>query len=47
LHESSIREPIAGQGYEAMVVAASAAVAELSRQIAAELSGRCVTAHGK
>jgi uncharacterized lipoprotein YmbA len=47
LHESSIRTPMAGEGYEAMVVAASAAVAELSRQIAAELSGRCATAHGK
>jgi len=47
LHESSIRTPMTGEGYEAMVAAASAAVAELSRQIATELSGRCVTAHGK
>ena len=41
LRESAIREPIAGGGYEAMVAAASAAVAEISRQIAAELSGHC------
>jgi uncharacterized lipoprotein YmbA len=47
LHEAAIREPAAGEGFEAMVVAASAAVAELSRQIAAELSGHCATAHGK
>ena len=47
LRESSIRAPMAGEGYEAMVVAASAAVAELSRQIAAELSGRCALPQGK
>jgi uncharacterized lipoprotein YmbA len=47
LRESSIRTPMAGEGYEAMVVAASAAVAELSRQIAAELSGRCAVPQGK
>jgi uncharacterized lipoprotein YmbA len=45
LHESTIREPTAGEGYEAMVAAASAAVAELSRQIATELSGRCEKAN--
>jgi uncharacterized lipoprotein YmbA len=47
LHEAAIREPTAGQGYEAMVAAASAAVAELSRQIAAELSTRCGLAQQK
>jgi uncharacterized lipoprotein YmbA len=46
LRESSIRVPMAGEGYEALVVAASAAVAELSRQIAAELSGRCAVPKG-
>jgi uncharacterized protein len=47
LHQSSIREATAGDGYENMVVAASAAVAELSRQIATELSGRCAVSKGK
>lgn len=46
LHQSMIREPAAGEGYEAMVAASSAAVAELSRQIAAELSGRCGVSQG-
>jgi hypothetical protein len=41
LHDAVIREPVAGEGYETLVAAASAAVAELSRQIAAELSVRC------
>jgi len=47
LHKSLIREATAGEGYENMVVAASAAVAELSRQIAVELSGRCAVPKGK
>ena len=47
LHESLIRETATGEGYEAMVVAASEAVAELSRQIAAELSARCAVPTGK
>jgi uncharacterized lipoprotein YmbA len=47
LHQSLIREATAGEGYENMVVAASTAVAELSRQIAAELSGRCAVSKGK
>jgi hypothetical protein len=47
LHESLIREAATGEGYEAMVVAASEAVAELSRQIAAELSARCGVPPGK
>jgi uncharacterized lipoprotein YmbA len=47
LHQSLIREATAGEGYENMVVAASAAVAELSRQIATELSGRCDVSKGK
>ena len=47
LHESTLRVPTAGEGYEAMVVAASAVVAELSRRIATELSGRCAVPHGK
>jgi uncharacterized lipoprotein YmbA len=41
LRESTLRVPTTDGGYEAMVVAASTAVAELSRQIAVELSGRC------
>jgi uncharacterized lipoprotein YmbA len=41
LRNSTSRVPTAGEGYEPMVAAASEAVAELSRQIAAELSGRC------
>jgi uncharacterized lipoprotein YmbA len=44
---STVRVPTAGEGYEAMVVAASEAVAELSRQIAAELSARCAAPQGK
>jgi uncharacterized protein len=47
LHESLIREVTADEGYETMVAAASAAVAELSRQIAAGLSGRCTVPQGK
>jgi uncharacterized lipoprotein YmbA len=47
LHEAVIREPARGQGYEGMVAAASAAVAELSRQIASELSSRCGLAQEK
>jgi len=47
LHQSLIHEATAGEGYENMVVAASAAVAELSRQIATELSGRCDVSKGK
>jgi uncharacterized lipoprotein YmbA len=47
LHESLIRETATGEGYEAMVVAASEAVAELSRQIAADLSARCAVPPGK
>ena len=47
LHESLIREAATGEGYEAMVAAASEAVAELSRQIAAELSPRCAVPPGK
>ena len=47
LHQSLIREATAGEGYEKMVVAASAAVAELSRQIATELSGYCAVPKGK
>jgi len=46
-HESLINKAAPGEGYEAMVVAASAAVAELSRQIAAELSARCAVPPGK
>jgi uncharacterized lipoprotein YmbA len=38
---------MAGEGYEAMVAAASVAVAELGRQIAAELSGHCAVPQGK
>jgi len=45
--EATLRVPTTGEGYESMVVAASAAVAELSRQIAAELSGRCGVPQGK
>ena len=47
LHESLIREAATGEGYEAMVAAASEAVAELSRQIAADLSARCAVPPGK
>jgi len=47
LHESSIRQPSAGESYEDMVAAASAAVAELSRQIAAEVSARCALPQGR
>jgi uncharacterized lipoprotein YmbA len=47
LHNTDVRVPAAGEGYEAMVAAASEAVAELSRQIAAELSIRCGISHGK
>ncbi len=47
LRESTLRVPTTGEGYEAMVVAASAAVAELSHQIATELSGRCTVPQGK
>ena len=41
LHDATLRVPITGEGYEPMVVAASTAVAELSRQVAAEISARC------
>jgi uncharacterized lipoprotein YmbA len=41
LHESTLRVPTSGEGYEPMVVAASATVAELSRQVATEISSRC------
>jgi len=47
LQESSIRQPTAGESYEDMVAAASAAVAELSRQIAAEVSARCALPQGR
>ena len=47
LHSANLRVPTAGEGYEAMAAAASEAVAELSRQIAAELSTRCGIPHGK
>ena len=47
LHESLIRQATAGERYEDMVAAASEAVAELSRQIAAEVSTRCVILPGK
>jgi uncharacterized lipoprotein YmbA len=47
LHESLIREPTVGESYEDMVAAASAAVAELSRQIAAEVSARCALPPGR
>jgi len=47
LHESSIHQTTAGEGYEAMVAAASEAVAGLSRQIAAEVSARCAVPPGK
>ena len=47
LQESLISQTTAGQGYEAMVAAASEAVAELSRQIAADLSARCAVPTGK
>jgi uncharacterized lipoprotein YmbA len=47
LHESLIRQATVGEGYEGMVAAASAAVAELSRQIAAEISTRCATPPGR
>ena len=47
LRNSTLRVPTAGEGYEAMVAAASQAVAELSRQIAAELSARCAASGGK
>ena len=46
-HESVIREPASRPGYEAMVVAASAAVGELSRRIATELSGYCAVSGAK
>jgi uncharacterized lipoprotein YmbA len=46
-HESVIREPASGPGYEAMVVAASASVGELSQQIATELSRSCALAGAK
>jgi uncharacterized protein len=41
LHVSILRVPTTAASYEAMVVAASSAVAELSHQIATELSSRC------
>ena len=47
LQESLIYQTTAGEGYEAMVAAASEAVAELSRQIAADLSARCAVPTGK
>jgi len=47
LHNATLRVPTAGEGYEPMVAAASAAVAELGRQIAAELSARCAVPPGK
>jgi uncharacterized lipoprotein YmbA len=47
LHESNLRVPATDESYEAMVAAASSAVAELSRQIATELSGRCGLPQGK
>jgi uncharacterized lipoprotein YmbA len=47
LHESLIRQATAGEGYEAMVAAASEAVAELSRRIAAEVSARCALPPGR
>lgn len=47
LHNADLRVPTAGEGYEAMVAAASEAVSELGRQIAAELSTRCGIPHGK
>jgi uncharacterized lipoprotein YmbA len=47
LHESLIHQATAGEGYEAMVATASEAVAELSRQIAAEVSARCAVPPGK
>jgi uncharacterized lipoprotein YmbA len=47
LHQSLIREATTGEGYENMVVAASAAVTELSRQIATELSSRCSVPKGQ
>jgi uncharacterized lipoprotein YmbA len=46
-HEATLRVPTTGEGYEAMVVAASDAVAELSRRLASELSSRCAVSHGK
>jgi uncharacterized lipoprotein YmbA len=45
--EATLRVPTVGEGYEAMVVAASAAVAELSQQIASELAARCTVSQGK
>jgi uncharacterized lipoprotein YmbA len=47
LHNAELRVPTAGEGYEAMVAAASEAVAELSRRIAAELSTRCAVGQRK
>jgi uncharacterized lipoprotein YmbA len=47
LHSANLRMPTAGEGYEAMVAAASEVLAQLSRQIAAELSTRCGIPHGK
>ena len=47
LRESTLRVPTTGEGYEAMVAAASAAAAGLSHQIAVELSGRCAVSQGK
>jgi uncharacterized lipoprotein YmbA len=47
LQESLIYQTTAGEGYEAMVAAASEAVAELSRRIAADLSARCAVPTGK
>jgi uncharacterized lipoprotein YmbA len=47
LHSADLRVPTTGDGYEAMVAAASEAVAELSRRIAAELSARCGISGGK
>ena len=45
--EAALHVPATGQGYEAMVVAASSAVAGLSLQIANELSARCAVSQGK
>ena len=47
LHESLIHQVTAGEGYEDMVAAASEAVAELSRQITAEVSARCAVTPAK
>jgi len=47
LHHADLRVQSTGEGYEAMVAAASEAVAELSRRIAAELSARCGIPRGK